>query len=446
MAVVSTEDIKRLVEDCGAKFVEKGFQDCTHLVTTLKDGRVRSRKVTPADEQGCHTVSMDWLLGTIKKKAPEKIKEFLLKHKTLRRAFRGALVVANNDRGHTGPKRDREDDSDGDDGVSKKAVVSSAKADMEASMKIKRERNSEGLAKLVEDKFKEKGLIVLQRLVFSCIDILQGKKLTVWLDDSGFIWDVTLVKLDEELSHQLMRMQIIHAAGPNEAWAWRCKYHSSIDSTPAIKSSGHSESRFEDFASARTKFEYLFKTFTGVQWNYRGSKSLPAHWVFVDLNPSADLIDCDIEGVTAEVLAILEMIFSKKYAEAYANALETSGGTYNFTTKEGRRRLRLAVACMQMHMKLGASSIDGNTPSDLDFVFRNLVHPNIPEPRSTAQDQKDQTMFEALDLLLKLQNAHNLMAKADCSATSLSQIYQSLGVAKMDLGASFCDHRFGSYY
>ncbi|CAG7931467.1 unnamed protein product [Penicillium olsonii] len=441
MAVVSTEDIKRLVEDCGAKFVEEDFQHCTHLVTTLKDGRVRSRKVTPADEQGCHTVSMDWLLETIKKGAPKKVKEFLLKHKTLRRTLDTTLVVEDDDKGNTAPKRGRACYSYEDNGVSKKVVASSAKADMEASMKIKRERNSEGLAKLVEDNFKEKGLIVLQHLMFSCIDILQGKKLTVWLDNSGFVWDVTLVKVDEAPSHQLMRMQIIHAAGPDEPWAWRCKYHSSIDSTPAIKSSGHSESRFEDFASARAKFEYLFKTFTGVQWNYRGSKSLPAHWVFVDVNPSAALIDCDIEGVTAEVLAILEMIFSKKYAEAYAKALETSGSTYNFTTKEGRRKLRLAVACMQMKMKLGTSSIDGNTPSDLALVFRNLVHTSVPETHSTAQDQ---TMFEALDLLLKLQNAQNIMAKADCSATSLSQIYQSLGVAKMDLGARFCDHLLGS--
>lgn len=98
--------------------------------------------VTLADSEGCHIVTMDWLLKTLKKKAPQKVQKYLLKR-----------IKLKNDIETTSSKRGREDDSDKEDNASKKTALSSKRGRMETI----RQHNFETLSDLVGYNFEYSG-------------------------------------------------------------------------------------------------------------------------------------------------------------------------------------------------------------------------------------------------------------------------------------------------
>ncbi|EKV12877.1 hypothetical protein PDIG_31040 [Penicillium digitatum PHI26] len=68
--------IKRMVEQCGAKFASMNIRECTHLVTTEGNGKRKLKKINRAREvEGCEIVNTDWLLKMIKKHVPGALQQ-----------------------------------------------------------------------------------------------------------------------------------------------------------------------------------------------------------------------------------------------------------------------------------------------------------------------------------------------------------------------------------
>ncbi|CAG8409264.1 unnamed protein product [Penicillium salamii] len=403
-------DIKRLVEECGAKFVdaEGGIKDCTHLITTIRGVHGSYKKVTLADSEGCYIVTMDWLLKTLKKKAPQKVQKYLLKRIKLKNFIET-----------TPSKRGREDDSGEEDNASSKKTALFSKRD---SMDTIRQHNFQTLSDLVDYNFED-----------------SNEVLTVWLDDSGFLWDVILVKFDEQYgAAKFMRIQILHShyddSGPS---VWLCRYHSTI----AVKDidGEHYEESFEDFASTRIRFRKAFRKFTGLSWDRRDSDPLVDHWIFLKMSHGMAPLGRETEQVIPEVLAVLKMIFGAEYLAHYTASLTARGYGFSFTTPEDKVWFRIALACMEMDLKLRIDNTKSETRNVLERMIQSMVSGsavsvfNIPSVKA-GNFNFDARVFESFELLLKLQDAFDIMENSDDPEMSLSQIYHGLGLAKMNLG------------
>ncbi|CAG8015380.1 unnamed protein product [Penicillium salamii] len=405
------DDIKRLVEECGAKFVdaEEGIKDCTHLITTIRSVHGSYRKVTLADSEGCHIVTMDWFLKTLQKKAPQKVQKYLLMR-----------IKLKNDIETTPSKRGREDDSVKEDNASKKTALSSKRGRMETI----RQRNFETLCDLVGYNYED-----------------SDEKLTVWLDDSGFLWDIVLVKFDEQYgAAKYLRLQILNShddhSGPS---VWLCRYHTRI-AVKDIKGE-HFEERFKDFASTKMRFGKAFRKFTGLDWDSRDSNPLVHRWIFLKISHGMAPLERETEQVIPEVLAVLRLIFGADYLFHYTAALTARGYSFSFTTGEDKVWFRIALACVEMNLKLGIDNTKKETRIALQKMIYSMVSQsaqsavsvfNIPSAKA-GNFNFDARVFESFDLLLKLQDAFDIMKYSDDLARSLSQIYHSLGLAKMNL-------------
>ncbi|CAG8919096.1 unnamed protein product [Penicillium salamii] len=405
-------EIRYLVQACGAKWVdaEEGIKDCTHLITTIRGVNGSYRKVTLADSEGCHLVTMDWLLNTLRKKTPQKVQRYLVRR-----------IKLKNDIEATPSKRGREDDSDEEDNASKKAALSSKRDRMDTI----RQHNFETLSDLVDYNFED-----------------SNKDLTVWLDDSGFLWDIILVKFDEQYgAAKFLRLQILQShyddSGPS---VWLCRYHSTI----AVKDidGEHYEGRFEDIASAKMRFGKAFRRLTGLDWDDRNSDPLVHRWIFLEMSHGMAPLSRETEQVIPEVLAVLRLIFDAGNSLHYTAALTARGYGFSFTTREDKVWFRIALACVEMNLKLGIDNTKKETCIALQRIIHSMVSPsaqsavsvfNIPRAKA-GTFSFDATVFGSFELLLKLQDAYDIMKNSDSSARSLSQIYHGLGLAKMNLG------------
>lgn len=281
---------------------------------------------------------------------------------------------------------------------------------------------------------------------FLFVDFLlpQDEELTVWLDDSGFLWDVILVKFDEQYgAAKFLRLQILNSHDDDSGLSvWLCRYHSTI----AVKDidGEHFEERFKDFASTKMRFGKAFRKFTGLDWDDRDSDPLVHRWIFLKMSHGMAPLERETEQVIPEVLAVLRLIFGADYLFHYTAALTARGYSFSFTTREDKVWFRIALACVEMNLKLGIDDTKKETRIALQKMIYSMVSQsaqsavsvfNIPSAKA-GNFNFDARVFESFELLLKLQDAFDIMEYSDDLARSLSQIYHSLGLAKMNLGMS----------
>ncbi|CAI7578502.1 unnamed protein product [Penicillium bialowiezense] len=411
----SHDEIKLMVEKCGAKFVHMNIRDCTHLVTTNTSVARNLRKVALADEEGCQIVTMDWLLQSIKKQVPEKAKKYLLKKTSKKEA--PSKIQTN--------KRGREDDGEKEDLVN--AIAKKSRDDR----MIQRRVHRAGLVSLVDDNYDQKS----------------GSH-AVWLDDLGFIWDATLVRMGKNGHSRVIRLQIIHDETEINVLPWICHRHCTghvaitdmEDSDEEYSNVKHkNNSRYSiqtagehvSLRSAKKMFLSSFRHYTGLEWCSRDCMPRHGYWIFLDMGYAETLVmRDDIVQLDPQVKPIMKMIFQSSHLTAYTSMLKAKGYDVQLKTTEQQRKLRIGLACLEKLMQLLQSKVAWHAEYQLDKISHEMIKGSTGYLARKSEAIKIE--LESLDLLQKLHDANEILKTSRMASLSLSKVSYALGVAKMD--------------
>ncbi|KAJ5562816.1 hypothetical protein N7535_002737 [Penicillium sp. DV-2018c] len=217
--------IKKMVEECGAKFTTTDLDGCTHLVTTEISLKRRLKKITEAREQGsCKIVSIDWLLRSTEKHTPVSVDEYLVTPNTKIRAKQ------------LEKKRARSVSPAGED-------CNSLKKQKEQHLPL------QYLIDLVPEAYPETS---------------DGG--SVWQDAEGVVWDATLVYH----CGSMWNLTVLRVKIPDQrSHTWAFQYEGSYGA-------------FGSLDSAKHAFETEFERLCGLPWKDRYDLPLEDRCIFVE--------------------------------------------------------------------------------------------------------------------------------------------------------------------
>ncbi|KAJ5979086.1 hypothetical protein N7501_002428 [Penicillium viridicatum] len=379
-------EIKRMVEKCGAKFASMNISECTHLVTTEANSKRKLKKINRARElEGCEIVNIDWLLKTIKKHIPEADQKEILKHEK------------NEGIKSKGKKRER--DSSEDDGNPSK------KTKDEEQINLKR------LVDLVDDNY-----------------LPSSGTVSVYQDDTGLIWDATLVKPDGEQQVRVLRLQLLWHGKTQMFQTWSMQYR--FESTKKSKSTADVGS----LNGAKRTFKAKFKSFSGLTWEDRHALPPSEGWLFLEMHHrEAPIFTSEISPLPASVENVLKIIFTSGNLKNYVQWLNHHGRGVFLGTTADKKKLLVGIAVLGKLMELTSPQLPPGEHSEakkrLCEIYEGLILTNL-----TLSDDNDTVRqeLESLDLLLKLRDASEILEKnSQSSSLAMSQITQVLGLAKM---------------
>ncbi|KAJ5507466.1 hypothetical protein N7527_009609 [Penicillium freii] len=383
-------EIKRMVEKCGATFASMNISECTHLVTTEANSKRKLKKINRARElEGCEIVNIDWLLKTIKKHIPEADQKEILKHEK------------NEGVKPKGKKRERDSSGDDEGNPSKKT-------------KDEEQINLKRLVDLVDDNYP------------TSIDTV-----SVYQDDTGLIWDATLVKPDVEQQVEVVRIQLLRhgKAQMFQTWDMRYQFGSTKES--------NSTAVVGSLNRAKRTFKKKFQLFSGLDWEDRHGLPPCKAWLFLEMHHrEAPIFTSEISPLPASVENVLKIIFTSGNLKNYVRWLNHHGRGVFLGTTVDKEKLLLGIAVLGKLMELTSPQLaprgHSRAKKSLCEIYERLILTNV-----TLSDDNDTVRqeLESLDLLLKLRDASEILEKhSQSSSLAMSQISQVLGLAKMTPG------------
>ncbi|KXG49796.1 uncharacterized protein PGRI_057640 [Penicillium griseofulvum] len=379
--------IKRMVERCGAKFASVNVSKCTHLVTTEDYLKKKSKKINQALERhDCQIVNIDWLLKKIEKHTPEGVEK--------------EEPENDEDTKLTGKKRERESSLGDDQNSSPK------------KMKDEIQINLKNLSKLVDKEYPKK----------------IGDTLSVWEDETGLIWDATLVRVGLKNQVEVFRIQLLvhHESQTFHTWDIQYQFGSS-ENSKSIGDMGSLE-------SAKETFEEKFQLYSGSAWEDRHTPNFKGEgWIPLQMYREVPIDTDEISTLPASVENVLKIIFMPGNLKKYLDSLNTNGRNLLRGTKVDKKKLLIGVAVLGKLMEL--TSMDSINPElrssnhlqwkkELRRIYATLILKN-----QTLLDSKDtiRQELESLELLVKLRNASKIQEKK-CLSSSLVMSQISQGV------------------
>ncbi|KAF7712855.1 Uncharacterized protein PECH_001992 [Penicillium ucsense] len=298
-------DIKGLVENQGATFTSTVTDECTHLITTLKEVEKRTTKYLAASQlPKCKIVSIDWLLASSQKKNAIAEKPYLLdadatadagvadneSKQSSKRATRKAPAKSVDKDLVAGDGNLKKDADDEDDETAKKAIKSEEPAKSAKKRKIKEEDDDvqgitsskrQKVAPGAAPKAPPKALVVPVDSKF----LLQESKFKnpqIYTDSSGVIWDATLNQTNAGANNnKFYAMQLIHSPETDQFITWT--------RWGRVGESGQSASSgIGTFAQAQAFFEKKFKDKSGLAWTNRLDTPKNNKYTYLERNYEED--------------------------------------------------------------------------------------------------------------------------------------------------------------
>ncbi|KAJ5135725.1 uncharacterized protein N7515_005003 [Penicillium bovifimosum] len=387
--------IKKIVEECGAKFTTTDLGQCTHLVTTPYNFKRRLKKITEAGKQeDCKIVSIDWLLQSKEKHAPVSVEEYSI----------------------TSRKKKLEDK------LEKKRAreVSPAGVDSGPSKKQKEQHPpSQYLIYLVDEGYPE-----------------PSDTLSVWQDAEGVVWDATLVNDHKDgRNGVVMCIQLLMCQEPQRfhTWAFEYKVGHILSSNESIGASG-------SLNSAKKVFETMFKKFSGLAWEDRHALPLEDKWIFVETHQrhhGDQIPTTQVTTLKPGVDRVLGLILTSSIIEnQYNNLIRKICGTLQRSGTpqldvQGKSYL-IGVAILGRLTALAGGTKADNVSLCKERLLRacNTLIPMPKYYRITIESAESR--LKSLDLLSKLHNAGRILRSDPSSPLALSHISQMIGLAEID--------------
>ncbi|KAJ5165327.1 uncharacterized protein N7500_007157 [Penicillium coprophilum] len=315
--------------------------------------------------QDCQIVDMDWLLTKIKEHVPESVQKEILKEK-------------HEDIKAKGKKRERGPSLGDDEGTSAKKT------------KDEEQINLENLIELVDEKYPDR-----------------SATLSVWQDDTGLIWDATLVRAYKRKSVEVVRIQLLvdRKLEIFHTWDLQCRFGSSKES----KSIGD----VGTFESAKDTFEEKFKLLSGLAWEDRHHVPTSKGWIFLELHHrEAPIFTSEITTLPASVENVLSIIFTTGTFKTYLGLLNHHGRSIALTNKVDKKKLLISIAILGKLMELTnpGMALDKHSiiKRRLCHIYESLILTNLP--LSGTNDTVRQEL-ESLELLLKLYDASEILER-----------------------------------
>ncbi|OOQ89951.1 putative poly(ADP)-ribose polymerase PARP [Penicillium brasilianum] len=300
-------DVKALVEQHGATFSSSVTDQCTHLITTLKDIEKQGIKYQAASKLAtCQIVSIDWLVESAAKKKPISEKPYLLDAGSTPDAADVADAADENDDTKQNGKRatrkaarkvaDKDVDDAGSqdpngDGktAAKKGTKSASSAKTDKKRAIKDEEDdaeAEDKAKVNKkqknsQKASSKSLIVPVDETFM-YEKPNFKNPQVYIEKSGLIWDATLNQTNSTANNnKFYRIQILTTADNKSFVAWTRWGRVGEHGQSACLGDGSLD-------DAKKYFEKKFKDKSGLAWKDRLSTPRNNKYTFLERNYEED--------------------------------------------------------------------------------------------------------------------------------------------------------------
>ncbi|KAI3232500.1 hypothetical protein DTO012A9_1093 [Penicillium roqueforti] len=337
--------------------------------------------------QSCQIVNIDWLLKKIGNDIPEHGQKETIKGER------------NEESKPKGRKRARESSvRDDEDNPSKRTKD-------EEQIKLKY------LISLVDEKYPN-----------------PSSTLSVYQDDTGLIWDATLVSLGVR-KVQICRIQLLLRRESQKFHLWNLQYQCGSSETST------SIGRVGSLDSVKRAFEVKFKSLSHLEWEDRNDIPSSKGWIFLQMpQREVPVFTSRISPLPTSVEDVLKIIFtSGADLKNYVHLLNSQGRGILLENQVDKKKLLIGIAVLAKLMELTNPQLN---PCDTYKAKNKLCnfYNHLILTQGTLSDNKDivRQELESLDLLLKLRDASEILEK-DCRSSSLamSQISQVVGLAKM---------------
>lgn len=274
-------------------------------------------------------------------------------------------------------------------------------------------------------------LIRLECLTF----LLLGSALSVFQDDTGLIWDATLVRPGVEKQVEVVRIQLLVHGQSQMFHTWDLRYQ--FGSSKESNSIGNVGS----LDSAKRMFKAKFKSLSYLAWEVRHAFPRPKAWIFLEMHyREVPIFTSETSQLPASVENVLKIIFTSGNLKNYVTFLNNHGRNVLLESKVDKKKLLVGIEVLGKLMELTNPQL---APGDhhskakkrLCTIYESLILTNL-----TLSDTNDTVRqeLESLDLLLKLRDASEILEKkTQSSSLAMSQISQVLGLAKMLPGIYF---------
>ncbi|EED18221.1 poly(ADP)-ribose polymerase PARP, putative [Talaromyces stipitatus ATCC 10500] len=258
---MTQDKLKKIIEEGGGTFSPKVSNDCTHLVTSLKNATGSNAKFKQASAlNNCHIVTIDWLLESQGKKKKLDEKKYLISNIDDQKDSTDDLAFptppAESDK-----KRPAQAVADGDEPPSKKKRDDETKEEKKIHVPV-----DEG-----------------------CKD---GAGYEVLIDEDGVIWDASLnLTSSSNNNNKFYRIQLLKSKKKDTYCSWT--RWGRVGEMGAGAMFGPS-----DFESAKKSFEKKFKDKSGLAWKDRLNDPKSGKYSFLERDYEED--DPDEEEAKAK--------------------------------------------------------------------------------------------------------------------------------------------------
>ncbi|KAL4817969.1 poly polymerase catalytic domain-containing protein [Aspergillus spinulosporus] len=247
------DDLKAIVERHGATFTSSVSTNCTHLIVTQKEVDKKGTKYKHAcDLQSCKIVSLDWLLDSDKAKKPVSEAPYRF----------GAS--SSNQNSQTDP----------------------VKTERKRSAKAVQDTDDDGSNKKPKHVVEDAQIITEEKAAKVKVGVDEGyyskeptwQDPTVFIDDSGLIWDATLnLTVSAANNNKFYRIQLLNSKDGSKYQTWTRWGRVGEHGQSAHLGDGTLD-------SAKKQFEKKFKDKSGLAWKDRLSTPKNNKYTFIERN------------------------------------------------------------------------------------------------------------------------------------------------------------------
>ncbi|KAL4765399.1 putative poly(ADP)-ribose polymerase PARP [Aspergillus foveolatus] len=289
-------DLKSIVERHGATFTSSVRTNCTHLIATQKEIDKNGTKYKHAcDLQSCEIVSLDWLLDSDKAKKPVS-----------EAPYRFGASHSNQN-------------SQADPVKTEKKRSAKAVQDTDDARSNKKPKQMVEDAQMITAEKAAKVRVGVDECYYTDEPTWQDP--TVFIDDSGLIWDATLnLTVSAANNNKFYRIQILNSKDGSKYQTWTRWGRVGERGQSVLLGDGTLD-------SAKKHFEKKFKDKSGLAWKDRLSSPKNNKYTFIERNyeesddedEKADnkLVkqpsDIPASKLPAPVQNVISFIFNQKY-------------------------------------------------------------------------------------------------------------------------------------
>ncbi|GIJ85653.1 hypothetical protein Asppvi_004514 [Aspergillus pseudoviridinutans] len=436
-------DLKAIVEGQGATFTSTVSEGCTHLVTTQKEAEKGTVKYKQAcNVPGCDVVSLEWLLDSQKAGKPLASKMYLLTS--------GAASVGQVQNGDASSSATATSATPAPKTNKRKLADANADAAYAADDAADVNGDSNGAESNKKQKDAQKGSAKSLHVPVDEGCTMPG---TVFIEDSGLIWDATLNQTNSaNNNNKFYRIQLLVDTSGTTYKTWTRWGRVGEFGSYALLGDGQLQ-------RAKAEFEKKFKDKTGLKWEDRLSTPKSNKYTFIERNyeesddedDNADKTDVDktedkkaVESTLPQaVQKLLSFIFNQQHflstmASMSYDAQKLPLGKLSKRTLTTGFQILKDLSELVTNPAL-ASSRYNTTFQDAAQDLSNRYFTTIPHvfgrnrPPVLGTDQQIKTEVDLLEALTDMGVANEIM-KESRDAEMMNQLdrqYQGLGMQEM---------------